>query len=147
MSLVGRVSKEDLPSLLTEAGNRIPIYELLEVNADHVDGLLCEQTEWQALVAYQHGRAKLDVERADNNVEEVEAMVFAEIMSKEGKRPPMEAMRHYVALDKRVKSAKSKLLVAKERESALDSIRWALQTRRDMIVQLNADIRAEKKLQ
>lgn len=146
MPSIGRPKKEDMPKLVTMNGNAIPIYELMEINPDHVDSYLCEQADWQALVGYQHGMSKVDVERCSNNVDDIESLVFSEHVSKSEKRT-METLRHLVNLDPRVKSAKTKLLVAKEREAALESIRWALQTRRDMLVQLNADIRAEKKLQ
>lgn len=142
-----RPKKEDLPHLTTEAGNGIPVYDILDINTDHPEYYLRDQTDWQALVSYQHGLAKLRVEHAERNLEETKAEVFIGICnSNKGTKMTVDYIKSLVTIDDRVKKAKNKIEVAKERESALESMRWAMQTRKEMLIQLGADVRLERKL-
>lgn len=144
--MLGRPLAEDLPELVTETGNKVEVLDLLRVSPDHADAYLCEAADWQALVGHQHGLAKMRVGRLTDKLREVEAAVFIEVFNSKEKIT-MELVRHYVTVDERVKIARKKLQVAQERETALESLKWAMQTRIQMLIQLNADMRAEKKLQ
>lgn len=142
-----RPKKEDLPYLVTESGSEIPVYELLDINVDHPEFYLRNQVDWQALVSYQHGLAKLQVELLESRLEEIRSEVFVQVMSAvKGTKATVEYIKSLVTVDERVKKAKRKIELAKQRESALDSMRWAMQTRKEMLIQLGADTRLERKL-
>jgi hypothetical protein len=142
-----RPKEEDLPLIVTENGNDIPVYALLDINTDHPEFYLRDQCDWQALVSYQHGLAKLRVEHLEDRLEAIKAEVYQQItQAHQGSKATVDYIKSLVTTDTRVLGAKSKIQVAKEREMALESMRWAMQTRKEMLIQLGADTRLERKL-
>jgi len=142
-----RPDKKDLPYIVTESGSEIPVYDLLDINTDHPEFYLRDQTDWQALISSQHGIAKLRVEHLENKLEETKAEVFVEVSkASKGLKVTVDYIKSLVIIDDRVKKIKAKIELAREKESALESMRWAMQTRKDMLIQLGADVRLERKL-
>lgn len=141
-----RPHKEDLPLLETESGHKIPVYDILEIQPDKISSYLCEQAEWQGTIQFAHGKWKLVVEQLKRRVDEVEATVYVELHTKfAGQKATVELLKNLVILDDRVKVAKNKLRDAQQSENAFESMRHAMQTRKDMLIQLGADVRLDKK--
>lgn len=140
-------SSKDLPELLTESGVKIPLQDLLEIEPDKVGLYLSNQAGWQAVIAYSHGKAKLATERLKKRVEEVEAETFISIWRahKGVKGVTMDVIKNLVVIDPNYEAARLRYLKAKETELAFETARNAMQVRCEMIIQLGADVRLEKK--
>lgn len=137
---------DDFPLLETESGHKIPVYDLLEIQPDKISSYLCEQAEWQAVILFSHGKWKLGVEQLKRRVEEIEAAVYIELHTKmAGQKATVDLLKSFVIIDDRVKVARNKLREAQKVENAFESMRHAMQTRKDMLIQLGADVRLDKK--
>jgi hypothetical protein len=147
---LGRPSVEDLPDVQTESGHEIPIMDLLHVDPDNLPNGMAEQADWQALIGYQHALAVLRREKLDRKLKELEATVsvrvFEEIEEEDGKRPTIAMIDNRVMTNSAVIGLKDKIEVAKLREKSLEVLRSAFQTRKDMLIQLGAEIRLDRKL-
>lgn len=141
--------KDSLPRVQTADGTDIPLNKLLNIDPDAVRADFQHVPGWQAAVAYAASLAKLRVDIKRRKIKEMESAKYIqmrEILSDKLEKPPSEALiMHNVNVDPEIRNLYRELFDLERSSGALEAAKYAMYTRRDILIQMGAETRLDRK--
>lgn len=139
----------DFPKLQTSNGGEIQFSELVQIDPDNVAKEFEMHTAWQATLGFAHAAAsqvadayerKLDIKKADLS------FYLRKHMEKEaGIKPTVDAVASAIKMDEEVNAMEEELSTLRLREKNLEVAVKAFMTRKEMLISLGAELRADRK--
>ena len=139
----------DLPPLVSrndEGDTVIPFGKLVQINGANLRREFEIQAAWSHYFGTQHSLSKVETERAARALKQGEAEKYLQhkAASRETKAT-VEEIKASVETDPRVKKLYSDLLQCKKHEAMWEAAKWSWSDRGNMLIQIGAEERAEKK--
>lgn len=140
----------EIPQLRSSGGSRIPVVELLRIDPGNLHEAFVNHATWQGFISFQHAEAKLMVARAERMIKQLRAerwLYFKENLEELFSiKATIDSIESAIERDPEVKKAYDALFALEYRERQLDALRSAFLARKDMLVNLGADERAERRM-
>jgi hypothetical protein len=142
--------KASLPVVCGVDGSEIPLYTLLHINPEAVRNDFQHAATWQATVAYAAAVKRLALARLKRRIKKAESVRFLQLRdlmtAKLGKAPSNELVDHNVRVDPKISDLWDEYEALEEESEALESARFALYARREMLISMGAETRLDRKL-
>lgn len=140
-------TKRELPVLKTRTGRVVPIKELLRLDQQNLADDYELQAPWSAVIQDICGSFKVQLERQERAVKRTEARKFLSYRDSGagGKAPSVDVVKALVASDPEVEEEFQKLFELQEQYEAAMAVNMAMQARKDMLVNLGADVRLSRR--
>lgn len=149
MSDITEFPDDGYPEAVTTSGSRIPIDQLLRVDPSNIRPHLETHAAWQAVISHAASVARLKVEISERHIKELESEKFIHyytiLSDKMGKPPSVDVVKHNVANDSEVRHAYKELFARKYKSSQLEDIRFSMHTRKEMLINLSAESRLDRR--
>ena len=140
---------ESLPSIRGVDGSPIPLHTLLHIDPESVRNDFEHAASWQATVAYAAAVKKLAVERKRRDIKKAESRRFLalrdQLERKMGKPPSIDVVNHNVNIDPVVSEMWDEYFDLAAESDALESARFALYARREMLISMGAETRLDRR--
>ena len=139
----------DIPAIQGASGNLIPLAELLHIDTDQIDHELEIQTGWQATIGFAHAYAKSRTEEEQRALMRMGAELTLELKTnlfkKTGIKATADAVEAAVKLDDDYIKAEDALAKTKLHEALLEVAVKSFHCRREMLVNISASMRIDRK--
>ena len=140
---------DDIPAIRGASGNLIPLADLLHIDTDQIDHELEIQTGWQATIGFAHAFAKSRTEEQQRALARLGAELTLEfkrnLFEKTKIKPTADAVEAAVKLEPEYIKLEDELAEAELRESLLDVAVKSFHCRREMLVNISASLRIDRK--
>lgn len=132
--------------LLTRTGDRIEFDDLVKIDADNLVSSFERQAAWAGFFNYQSFLANARVDRKTRQLKELEGELYLHYRnSGSTKKLTVDEIKASVFSDVKMRQLYDELYALKREQAAWDAAKWAWSDRKDMLVQLGADKRADQK--
>lgn len=140
----------EIPKLRSFGGHILDLPQLLRIDAGNLANEYQTHAGWQAFIAYQHSEAKILKERAERKVKAIEADKFLYFKERFesifGFKPTETSIECAITRDPDYIAAVDELFDAKRLENIWEVARGAFLARKDMLVNIGAHERTERKM-
>ena len=140
---------DDIPAITGASGNLIPLADLLHIDTDQIDHELEIQTAWQATIGFAHAYAKSRTEEEQRKLMRMGAELTLELKTnlfkKTGIKATADAVEAAVKLDDDYIKAEDALAKTRLHEALLEVAVKAFHCRREMLVNISASMRIDRK--
>ena len=125
--------------------------DLLKIDPENLLNEYEVQAGWESVVTYHHALARTRIAIAERNIKELEAELFLDFRSRlkgeSSRLPSVDVLKAMVTDSKSVREAYQKLSELMLWESQLSALRLGFQCKRDMLINMGAELRIDKKSQ
>lgn len=139
----------DLPELISEnlEGSKvIPFQALVQIDTSNLRREFEIQAAWSHYFGTQYGLAKVRTEKAARELKQGEAEKFLEYKAAAREtKATVDQIKSQVESDPHVKTLYNNFIECRKRESMWESAKWSWNERGNMLTQIGADERFEKK--
>ncbi len=138
---------EDLPQLQTAEGQPIPFALIIGIDPMNLEAEYESHAAWQATISYAEARAQADAATANRVLERLKAKKFFEkkqTLAAAGAKPTNDMISNAICLDEEVVELEDAAAAADERAAVLNAALKSYISRRDMLVGIGANARAEQ---
>jgi len=140
----------EIPKVLSTAGHEIKVVELLRIDPGNLYDAFVTHATFQGFIGFQHAEARLYTARAERLLKQIRAekwIYFKEhLESVFSIKATESAIDAAIERDPEVKAAYAEIMNLEYRERQLDALRQAFLARKDMLITLGADERAERRM-
>lgn len=126
-------------------GERLKVPTLLSIDPDDLDGEYQMLSSWSATISYQAMLCSVRVEKQERKIKELESEAYLKLLSSAAKKPSEGSLKANVALSAVVKAAYTELYKLMEDQCAWEALKQGMAAKKDMIVNLGASLRLDKK--
>jgi hypothetical protein len=142
---------EDLPQLRSPHGNVIPFAQLIAIDVNNLDAEFETHAAWQSAIGVAFAVAEADAGFLSRRVKRVRAQKFFEVrkaLTPSGvtgaRGPSLDMIDSKITLEPEVEELEEKLSEAEKKVAILNQALRAFISRKDLLVQLGASVRADK---
>jgi len=140
---------DDIPAIRTATGNLIPLADLLRIDSDQIDHELEIQTGWQATIGFAHAYAKARSDEFQRKMLRMSAELTIELKSnlfkRTGIKPTADAVEAAIKLDEEYIKLEDEYAEIKLEEAVLEVAVRSFHCRREMLVNISASLRIDRK--
>lgn len=140
--------RKDYPTVLTKSGRKVPVRDLLALDQSRLELEYEIQSPWSAVIQDICTSLQIKVDRLERRIDSLEAKKFLHYRAslQVGPRPPSnEVVKANVAVDADVEALYEEFFAAREDYEAAAAVRLAFTTRKDMLINLGAEVRLSRK--
>lgn len=132
--------------LVTRRNQRIDFDTLVKIDPDNLSAAFTNQASWAGFFNFNSALSSARVERQVRKIKEMEGELYLHYKSSAtSKKMTVEEVKAAVYSDPKLKACHDELFALRKEQAAWDAAKWAWGDRRDMLMQLGADHRADKK--
>lgn len=137
-----------LPVLTAEDGSKVPLNSLLQLDPQNLLTEYGIHAPWHATVSWGYYRQQVETERAKRELSRTEAQLYLDHRTRLGagaaRAPSAELVKSWVEVDPRLEEAQERYFAAMERLGAWRAASEAMQSRRECLISMGAEVRRER---